>query len=575
MLAQLVIQWFWIALASAALPSNKFSPFDLPDFCSQIITPTCNATFLYIDELNHNIRPQVSDLMKTHYFRYFKLNLDKQCKFWNAQHFCATANCAVEILEPDQFNWTDINANLMPAKLGKIVSDPEQETDQCDELSDNLDYTHIDDDHQCVYVNLVDNPERFTGYGGNQSFDVWRAIYAENCFPNTNPMSMDASGEKESCVEKNLFYRLILGMHALIAVHLANEYLCPETSEFYPNLRIFMERVGLFNDRLSNIYFNYALVSQAITKLNTLFDIKGAVINDTSSSAFEASGEDDAALTSDLLDQIVPALSLNTLFDTSNLFDPASVAPSLKDEFRSRFKNVSAIMDCVGCDRCRMWGKLQTTGYGTALKILLDGEVNPKLKRIELVALLNTFDRLSKSIEAINNFKAMYMQHLEDVRAGITKPGEYEKKESGFAFPFINKDDLRGSPAGSEKSAAKSTESDATSAKSASEKSKAGSKRPEFRKMPVKTIVDPERQKKILNKELRGFTDELQTALDEVWGAVQFVLGSYRDFPVTCFRLAVYYTSIGWDKFIGTPKKYDVHSGFKIEDPPEPETHMQ
>lgn len=27
-------------------------------------------------------------------------------------------------------------------------------------------------------------------------------------------------------------------------------------------------------------------------------------------------------------------------------------------------------MDCVGCDKCRLWGKLQTHGMGTALKIL-------------------------------------------------------------------------------------------------------------------------------------------------------------------------------------------------------------
>ena len=27
-------------------------------------------------------------------------------------------------------------------------------------------------------------------------------------------------------------------------------------------------------------------------------------------------------------------------------------------------------MDCVGCDKCRLWGKVQTHGMGTALKIL-------------------------------------------------------------------------------------------------------------------------------------------------------------------------------------------------------------
>lgn len=29
-------------------------------------------------------------------------------------------------------------------------------------------------------------------------------------------------------------------------------------------------------------------------------------------------------------------------------------------------------MDCVGCDKCRLWGKVQTTGVATALKILFE-----------------------------------------------------------------------------------------------------------------------------------------------------------------------------------------------------------
>lgn len=34
----------------------------------------------------------------------------------------------------------------------------------------------------------------------------------------------------------------------------------------------------------------------------------------------------------------------------------------------------SALMDCVGCEKCRLWGKLQVLGLGTALKILFSGD---------------------------------------------------------------------------------------------------------------------------------------------------------------------------------------------------------
>ena len=42
----------------------------------------------------------------------------------------------------------------------------------------------------------------------------------------------------------------------------------------------------------------------------------------------------------------------------------------LKEDFKLHFKNITRIMDCVGCEKCKLWGKLQTTGLGTALKIL-------------------------------------------------------------------------------------------------------------------------------------------------------------------------------------------------------------
>eukprot|EP00631_Chrysoreinhardia_giraudii_P000384 CAMPEP_0197420232 /NCGR_PEP_ID=MMETSP1170-20131217/5710_1 /TAXON_ID=54406 /ORGANISM="Sarcinochrysis sp, Strain CCMP770" /LENGTH=67 /DNA_ID=CAMNT_0042947383 /DNA_START=1 /DNA_END=201 /DNA_ORIENTATION=+ len=47
----------------------------------------------------------------------------------------------------------------------------------------------------------------------------------------------------------------------------------------------------------------------------------------------------------------------------------------LRAEFLHRFHNISRIMDCVTCERCKVWGKLQILGLGTALKILLmDGD---------------------------------------------------------------------------------------------------------------------------------------------------------------------------------------------------------
>lgn len=39
----------------------------------------------------------------------------------------------------------------------------------------------------------------------------------------------------------------------------------------------------------------------------------------------------------------------------------------LEREFKSHFRNISRIMDCVGCEKCRLWGKLQITGTSFAI----------------------------------------------------------------------------------------------------------------------------------------------------------------------------------------------------------------
>ena len=78
----------------------------------------------------------------------------------------------------------------------------------------------------------------------------------------------------------------------------------------------------------------------------------------------------------------------------------------LRAQFVQRFRNVSTIMDCVTCEKCRLWGKLQVLGLGTALKILLmqgDAAGVGSLQRNEVVALVNTLAQLAKSVDSIRD----------------------------------------------------------------------------------------------------------------------------------------------------------------------------
>lgn len=75
-----------------------------------------------------------------------------------------------------------------------------------------------------MYVDLIENPERFTGYSGPSANRVWQSIYQENCFSNGKESTALGSSAWEQCVERQIFYRVVSGLHASISVHLADQF---------------------------------------------------------------------------------------------------------------------------------------------------------------------------------------------------------------------------------------------------------------------------------------------------------------------------------------------------------------
>lgn len=327
--------------------------------------------------------------------------------------------------------------------------------DECDER----DYCIPEDESASAkgdYVSLVDNQERFTGYTGPSAHQVWEAIYRENCFH--KPQSED-EGQKarasssqaaldlrnvikehnvqqsvqqaialgsgkgpidelefdDGCVEKRVFYRVVSGMHASISIHLCWEWLNQTTGEWMPNVQCYESRLHTHPERISNLYFNYALLLRAW----------GKVRNHLKKYSFCSADPEQDTHTKDLVVSLSDAINghSDTVFDETAMFRSPD-AVGLKEDFRNRFRNISRIMDCVGCDKCRLWGKVQTNGYGTALKILFEFDEHnptddPPLRRTELVALLNTLDRVSHSLDAVRKFTQM----IEDRKTSQSNGG--------------------------------------------------------------------------------------------------------------------------------------------------------
>uniref|UniRef100_A0A3B5QEY2 Endoplasmic reticulum oxidoreductase 1 beta n=1 Tax=Xiphophorus maculatus TaxID=8083 RepID=A0A3B5QEY2_XIPMA len=367
------------------------------------------------------------------------VNLKRPCPFWPDDGHCSIKDCHVEPcpevrVHPhlhhrfSQMNWKLYSTIYNQSKEAFV--DWARHDDAQDHFCELDDETSPD----AEYVDLLLNPERYTGYKGASAWRVWNSIYEENCFkprsvyrplnplaPSRGKSSLSLSFCPGLCLEKRVFYRLISGLHSSINIHLCAEFLLDEgwgRTVWGPNIQEFRHRFdtaetkGEGTRRLKNLYFLYLIELRALSKVAPYFE--RAIVN-----LYTGSSEEDGE-TKELLLQIFNEVkSFPMHFDEKSMFAGHKMeAKTLKEEFRLHFKNISRIMDCVGCSKCRLWGKLQTQGLGTALKILFSEreiqnlpEHSPskgfQLSRQEIVALMNAFGRLSTSIYQLHNFRLM------------------------------------------------------------------------------------------------------------------------------------------------------------------------
>lgn len=155
----------------------------------------------------------------------------------------------------------------------------------------NQDNFCILDDHQngAEYVDLLLNPERFTGYRGESAHRIWSSIYLENCFDQNVQNALLSHLNKvpkplnNLCIEQRAFYRLLSGVHSSINIHLCSYYLMSENNGFMStatdsgsvwdrNVDEFMRRFspettdGHGPNWLKNLYFVYLLELRALAK---------------------------------------------------------------------------------------------------------------------------------------------------------------------------------------------------------------------------------------------------------------------------------------------------------------------
>ncbi|KAL1488935.1 hypothetical protein ABEB36_014721 [Hypothenemus hampei] len=444
-------------LLFAATLNQCFGFFNLPPkqenecFCQlQGKIDECSCNIHTVDSFNNvKLFPRLRSLLIKDYFRFFKVNLKRPCPFWSDDSRCAMRYCHVEYCEE----------NAIPAgikghktKHNKYTSNTQENCTEHHNLGylnktlsekaqhDMEKWAAYDDaqDNFCVedlqgegaeYVDLLLNPERFTGYSGESAHRIWRSIYLENCFRPKETFSFNpyiqTAKLNNMCLEERAFYRAISGLHASINIHLCSNYLLSSKNglsfkdpngEWGPNLEEFIKRFspeftnGEGPNWLRNLYFVYLIELRALAKAAPYLEREDYYTGN------ESEDYDTRMAMKDLLSLIK---KFPDHFDETTMFRGTKEAQKLKYEFKQHFRNITRIMDCVGCDKCRLWGKLQTQGLGTALKILFGGQfdydpsgnlmnkMEMQLQRNEIVSLLNAVGRLSTSIYKLDDFRQM------------------------------------------------------------------------------------------------------------------------------------------------------------------------
>ena len=110
---------------------------------------------------------------------------------------------------------------------------------------------------------------------------------------------------------------------------------------------------------------------------------------------------------------------LFSAFDESQLFQEGSgpgAMADLKKQFKNVFVNVTKILDCVTCQKCKLHGKLQIMGLGTALTILLlpDHLIAQSLSRDDVVSFINTIAKFSDAIYHIRTLSELAEEEEEE-----------------------------------------------------------------------------------------------------------------------------------------------------------------
>uniref|UniRef100_A0A4W6EKD2 ERO1-like protein alpha n=1 Tax=Lates calcarifer TaxID=8187 RepID=A0A4W6EKD2_LATCA len=188
---------------------------------------------------NERLFPRLQTLLESDYFRFYKNEVPEGIRSPSHNKYSAEANEQLDECEKAQ------HLGAVDVSLSDETREALLDWSKHDDEAERFCVVDDEESPDSQYVDLLLNPERFTGYRGPDVWQIWNSIYEENCFkPYTvkrplmpNSLRSSSGGEARTfhswlegqCVEKRAFYRLISGLHASINIHLSARYLLEDS----------------------------------------------------------------------------------------------------------------------------------------------------------------------------------------------------------------------------------------------------------------------------------------------------------------------------------------------------------
>ena len=344
---------------------------------------------------NHKLCDSLQKLKQTLFFKIFKINLDPECSVFHQEMICRDTACQICECSNNEVPrvWkqpSGIDENIVTTiddPFNKWVEKFNVDTKQW-LLKEDI------DPKDGTYINLLKNPEGYTGYRGAH---IWNAIFKENCY---------SDSYSSLCVEDKIFSNIFMGWLVNTNFQIGCNFRNRNTNDKYINISYVTTKFLYHKDKIDYLFFLYSLMLKAVNKaIPYLLEYDYSSGNKT---------EDQMTLKiiKEIFRYELQNIDLieDSFKDTIEYFENNFISSNKIPTLIIRFRNISSIIDCVTCSKCRMHAKLEVFGIATMLKIMFASsseELKKFMSRNELVSFINLFAKLSKSVNNVHEIDLM------------------------------------------------------------------------------------------------------------------------------------------------------------------------